>query len=505
MRNLADANGTDLLVIDTGDRIEGNGLYDASKPRGRYQYDIYSHSNADLISVGNHELYRAYSADREYNTTVPNYRDNYIASNLDYIDESGNQVPLAQRYRKFKTKNQGINIVAFGFLFDFTGNANNTVVQPVEDTIKEDWFQKAIREKPDLFVVIGHVGLRMEEFKVIFTAIRKQNWHIPIVFFGGHAHVRDARRFDSKAFAIASGRYLETIGWVSIDDLKGSTSPSFTRRYIDSNLYGFQYHTGLNETTFPTRAGTKVTEMIAHARKKLDLDYRFGCAPKNLWMHAAKYPSEDNIYTWITDKVFPDIITRKGREDKPRIAITNTGGIRFDIFKGPFTRDSIYTVSPFNSGFRYIKDVPYKAARKVIDILNSGGVIYNQDVRFLTIPEQMFPMPETKEEPRLELRSKPSLTYGYTTKDDIGDDGDDTVHEPVKRYPQPNAIQGTIAFPKEGDPETVDFVFLDFTQPWIVEALNFAGFACSDAYVEEYRKESLTSLLTEWISENWKC
>ncbi|KAI5467934.1 Metallo-dependent phosphatase-like protein [Mariannaea sp. PMI_226] len=528
MRKQADNDGTDLLVVDTGDRIEGNGLYDASEPKGSYQYDIYAKADVDIISVGNHELYKAYSVDREHNTTVPNYKENYIASNLDYVNhETGERSPLAQRYRKFKTKNQGINIVALGFLFDFKGNANNSVVQPVKEVIEEDWFQEAIREKPDLFVVIGHVGLRMEEFKAIFTAIRKQNWHIPIVFFGGHAHVRDARKFDSKAFAMASGRYFETIGWMSIDGLKtgsdeveATSSPSFNRRYIDNNLFGLHYHTGLNDTTFPTKQGKKVSDMITHARKELDLGHLYGCAPKTLWMRSAKYPSEDSIYTWITDELFPDIITRKGREDKPRLALTNTGGIRFDIFKGPFTRDSIYTVSPFQSGFRYIKDVPYKAAAKVIELLNSGGVIFEKqdlDVRFLNMPQQMFPNPaitveevddvEETEQTRLELRglqNKPALIAGYTTRDDLGDDGDDTVHEAVKLYDQPNCIQSKIAFPEEGDPETVDFVFLDFVEPWIIPALTFAGFSCSKDDVEVYREGTFTSLMADWISENWK-
>lgn len=525
MRKQADDMGIDLLVIDSGDRIEGNGLYDASEPKGLFQYGIYAEAEVDLLCTGNHELYKAYSADCEHNTTVPNYKENYIASNLDYIDpETGDRVPQAQRYRKFKTKNQGIEIVAFGFLFDFTGNANNTVVQPVAEAIKEDWFQEAIREKPDLFVVVGHVGLRMEEFKTIFTAIRKQNWHIPIAFFGGHAHVRDARKFDSNAFAIASGRYFETIGWVSVDGIKNipdeveaTTSASFSRRYIDTNLFGLHYHTGLNETTFPTKQGKRVSETITRARKALDLDYQFGCAPKTLWMSRAKYPSEDSIYTWITDEVFPDIITRKDRKDKPRLAITNTGGIRFDIFKGPFTRDTTYTVSPFLSGFRYIPDVPYKAASKVIDLLNSAGRIFEEeslDTRILTIPQQRFPIPvavadETKEpeEPWLELRDlkkEPSLIAGYTTKDDIGDDGDDTVHETINFYNQPNCIQGKIGFPEDGEPETVDFVFLDFIEPWIIPALKFSGADYSEDDVEEYMEGTFTYKMAEWIGNNWK-
>ncbi|RKK98998.1 Uncharacterized protein PB2B2.06c [Fusarium oxysporum] len=530
MRKQADEQGSDLLVIDTGDRIEGNGLYDASSPKGLFQYDIYAEADVDILCTGNHELYKAYSADMEHNTTVPNYRGKYLASNLDYIDfKTGDRVPQAQRYKKFKTKNQGFEIVAFGFLFDFTGNANNTVVQPVEDTIKEDWFQEAIREKPDLFVVIGHVGLRMEEFKVIFTAIRKQNWHIPIAFFGGHAHVRDTVQYDSKAFAIASGRYFETIGWMSIDGIsKGSTkeveaaaSPTFTRRYIDNNLYGLHHHTGLNQSTFPTADGKRVTQMITRARKALQLDYKFGCAPKTLWMTRTKHIDEDSIYYWISNQLLPDIITRKDRKDKARLAIFNTGGIRFDIFKGGFTRDSTYAVSPFTSGFSYIPDVPYKAASKVIDLLNSAGRILAEngaDVRFLAMPEQAFPAPamkamfeankEGEDEKRLELRGfldKPDLTSGYTTKDDIGTDGDDTIHEPVKFYEQPNCIQAEINMPAKGDPETVDFVFLDFIQPWIIPALKFAGAGdYSDADVQRYIDGTFTYHMAQWISKNWQ-
>ncbi|KAF5676259.1 5' nucleotidase [Fusarium circinatum] len=530
MRKQADEQGSDLLVIDTGDRIEGNGLYDASSPKGLFQYDIYAEADVDILCTGNHELYKAYSADKEHNTTVPNYKGKYLASNLDYIDfKTGDRVPQAQRYKKFKTKNQGLEIVAFGFLFDFTGNANNTVVQPVEDTVKEDWFQEAIREKPDLFVVIGHVGLRMEEFKVIFTAIRKQNWHIPIAFFGGHAHVRDAVQYDSKAFAIASGRYFETIGWMSIDGIsKGSTkeveaaaSPTFTRRYIDNNLYGLHYHTGLNESTFPTADGKRVTQMITRARKALQLDYKFGCAPKTLWMTRTKHTDEDSIYYWISRQLLPDIITRNDRKDKARLAIFNTGGIRFDIFKGGFTRDSTYAVSPFTSGFGYIPDVPYKAASKVIDLLNSAGRILSEngaDVKFLAMPEQAFPAPAMKamfeankedgDEKRLELRSfldKPDLTSGYTTKDDIGTDGDDTIHEPLKFYEQPNCIQAEINMPEKGDPETVDFVFLDFIQPWIIPALKFAGAGdYSDADVQRYIDGTFTYHMAQWISKNWQ-
>ncbi|KAF6834253.1 ser thr protein phosphatase family [Colletotrichum plurivorum] len=541
MRRKADERGADLLVIDTGDRVEGNGLYDASTPKGLFTYDIFREQTVDVICTGNHELYQADTARQEHDITVPNFRDSYVASNLDYVDpKTGERVPHAQRFRKFRTKNQGIEVVALGFLFDFTGNANNTVVHPVEDTIKEDWFKKLVREeKPDLFVVVGHVGLRMPEFKKIYTAIRKANWDAPIAFFGGHAHVRDALTFDKNAFAMASGRYFETIGWMSVDNIKkqgksagdgvsAEASVSFTRKYIDNNLYGLHHHTGLNETTFPTEHGRNVSRMIEKSRRDLDLDYKYGCAPKDLWMDRAEYPGDDSIYTWLETEVLPSVIHKDDRKDVPRLAIVNTGGIRFDIFKGAFTKDSTFIVSPFTSTFKYIPDVPYAVAKRVLELLNSGGKIFetSPDVRFMNIPEMMHPVDrvvpakaeEDSEEPRrLELRhaqrpladedkSKPDLVKGYTTKDDIGSDGDDTEHAPLTFHPIPNCIQSAIAFPAEGEPEPekVDLVFIDFIIQWVIVAIKFSGGDYSDKDVLTWSDETLTYKMGEWIKENWK-
>ncbi len=62
----------------------------------------------------------------------------------------------------------------------------------------------------------------------------------------------------------------------------------------------------------------------------------------------------------------PDSIVNEERKDVPRLAIVNTGAIRFDIFQGAFTRDSTYLISPFVSKFNYIADVPYAVASKVL-------------------------------------------------------------------------------------------------------------------------------------------
>lgn len=550
MRRKADEKGVDLLVIDTGDRVEGNGLYDASNPKGKYTYDIIREQDINILCSGNHELYQPGSVDREHNTTVPNFKHSYIASNLDYIEpETGNQIPQAQRYIKFKTKNQGYNVVALGFIFNFERNANNSVVTPVEEAMKQEWFQTAIREKPDIFLVAGHVGLRMKEFEQIFKVIRDENWYTPIVFLGGHAHVRDARKFDDNAFALASGRYFETIGWMSVDGIKKKTAKevsteataTFKRRYIDNNLLGLYHHTGLNETTFPTEHGRNVSKMITKGRKALKLDHSFGCAPQDLWTNRAPYPSENSIFSWLETQVLPKSIVNEERKNASRLAILNTGAIRFDIFKGHFTKDSEYLISPFGSKFNYIPDVPYTVASKIIGLLNSGGPVFNGmlNTKYLNVPEQMAPNPSffeasssvdektfrafadnTAQKPlgyKTEV-GDPELVGGYTTRDDLGDDGDDAVHSPIKFYAVPNCIQAQINFPppsgnstqdlnaegKATDPEKVDLVFIDYVQPWIIPALKFSGGDYSTDDVKPYVNGTLTDHIAGWVKSNWK-
>ena len=505
----------------------------------------------DIICSGNHELYKQQTSQREYLKTVPSFSGNYLASNIDIFDpETGNRVPLARRYKKFTTKNQGIRILAFGFLFDFTMNANNTIVQPVSQTIQEKWFQEAIRDKEvDLFVVTGHVPLRSSEFDLIYKAIRSQQWDIPIQFFGGHTHIRDYAKYDSKAYALESGRYMETIGFMSISGLRRggkvasqllegdvdfssiNASPTFARRYIDNNVFSFHHHTSLNATNFATEHGRNVSSRISSARKALELDKQFGCAPADLWTNRAPYPSANSIFSWVQEMVLPDMLNDTDHPDTPKLVLMNTGALRFDIFKGPFTMDTTYSVSPFTGGFRQIKDVPFSIAKQLLRILN-------QEVPQL----QQVPQPLRAKEPvsleqietlvgdaesafngrhgddhqvplAVDDSEASPLTPGYTTIDDAGNDGDDTLHSKIKFYRVPNCVESRINFPRSSnslnadkvdDPETVDLLYGNFIEPFVLLALKFLGTDYTLGDTEAYADgKDLTEILTDWVQEKW--
>lgn len=56
----------------------------------------------------------------------------------------------------------------------------------------------------------------------------------------------------------------------------------------------------------------------------------------------------------------------------PRYIVVNTGSIRFDLVKGPFTFDDSFIVSPFPNPFRYIASVPYSIVKDVLVKMNSA-------------------------------------------------------------------------------------------------------------------------------------
>lgn len=549
MRHRSDDDGTDVLLVDTGDRVEGNGLYDGSEPRGKYYFDIFSKQHIDLICSGNHELYQVNSSNDELLKTVPAFKDNYLASNLDIYNPETNELqPLAPRFKKFSTKNQGIRILAFGFLFDFNVNANNTVVTPVEKTVQQDWFQQAIRDRDvDLILVFGHVAIRSKEYDAVFKAIRSVRWDTPIAFLGGHTHIRDFKVYDSKAAALESGRYFETIGFLSISGLNATSSPmisanpTFARRYIDNNLFSLHHHTNTTNTTFPTQAGLNISAVIYDTRKRLKLDQFRGCAPQPLYVNRAPYPSNTSIFTWLQTSVLPAQLKyshRVSHDGRKALAIANTGAIRFDIPEGRFTRDTELWVSPFTSGFKFLADIPWEIAKRVLTLLNGEGPViegledFGEGWRILGPPEQALgrllnlpsswgidgarsglraakaeqqPLsPATMEAGRNNASPKTKLRPGYTTVDDLGDDGDDTLHSPIEFYAVPNCFQATVGFDIEEPPEMVDLVYNEFLQPWILLAMKYLGQTYEEKDVEVYLEgKTFTEVISEWVQENW--
>ncbi|GME64497.1 Ser thr protein phosphatase protein [Neofusicoccum parvum] len=572
MKQTARDLGVDLLLIDTGDLHDGAGLSDATDPNGLLSNPIWENIDYDLLAIGNHELYVTEIAYEHFNQFAKVYGDRYVTSNVQIINPATGQFEyIGSQYRYFTTE-QGLRIMAFGVLFDFTGNSNVSKVIKAADLVQESWFQDAVNhEGVDMFVLLGHNAARPTDststMGTVFSAIRTARPDIPIQVFGGHTHIRDFVVFDNKATGLESGRYCETLGWLSITGIEGqgnstykaqqpeglpaptrpaisvstaaanstlpkSNTPSslrYSRRYLDWNRWTFGYHAvGSQSKPFDTQHGKAVTATITGVREQLNLSSVLGCAPQTWCIDCKPFGDDGNIYTLLREAI-ATVLVNETRADVPRIIFINTGSVRFDLVQGPFTYDDSFIVSPFTNTIRYIPDVPWEYASQVLDIMNAGPYQKKRDLSALSprglgfqaltpsLPDADSCIdPPISRSPlhsrsfqggRLLRRQEVASTPGYVTSDDFGVDGDDTPHTAIPAYDLPIDVQANASFPDDGSaPETVDVVYLDFIEDYIVAALNEAGGEFDTADTASYMPESFTSnmYLPEYAKIAWQ-
>ena len=231
------------------------------------------------------------------------------------------------------------------------------------------------------------------------------------------------------------------------------------------------------------------------------------------------------------------------RTTTPWIITLNTGSVRFDLCKGPFTFDDSFIVSPFTDTFQYIPDVPFNYAnvrpypgslhvfecppantnglQQLQGRLNAGSV-FKRDAapRELETSDSNFSLltflshrDTCRNPPRIQhssysKRSIPArrivrrqsgspnqTTPGYTKRDDFGSDGDDTIHAAIPYYSQPDYFQANASFPTDGTaPASVNVVFLDYFASSVVSDLKAVGYSqVNTASVQNYLPTSFTT------------
>lgn len=410
-----------------------------------------------------------------------------------------------------------------------------------------------------------------------------------------HTHIRDFVVYDKSSTAIESGRYCETLGWVSMTGIESSsyhgaskprgvpnpTRPAvsvnatttasagvstatanvaqylYSRRYLDWNRLTFAYHAdgsqdntfghgGLvshkggqgghgspqgghgspggdpSADTFDTSHGLEVTSEITAIRTKENLTSLYGCAPQTWCLSCAPFGTSESIYS-LLETALAAVVVNESRADIPRLIIINTGSIRFDLVEGPFTYDDSFIVSPFTDAFQFLPEVPYELASQILPLLNSGsyqkkkrstdayshaGHNHAEDYAPFTGADTCLDpiLGYISGESSLTSRSQSSTrgiirrqntspVPGYTTTDDFGTDGDDTIHSVIPYYEQPNDLQANASFPTNGSlPSVVDLVFLDYIgEDYVIPALQGLGANYTVDDITYYLPESFTT------------
>ncbi|CDR45765.1 hypothetical protein NBRC10512_002785 [Rhodotorula toruloides] len=515
MKHEARRRGVDLLLVDSGDRVDGNGLVDAEpppRPKGSSALEIFSKMPYDVITTGNHELYKYPVASYVSSALSRAYGEKWVVSNVNITqtDKRGeaSEVMMGNRVRKFVTE-RGRKVTAIAPLFDFKAHAPGITVQSPSLMVQEPWFKEAISSAPDFFLLVGHMSLRTEpdsQWSLILSTIRAVHPHVPVLVFGGHHHIRDCVQEDAWSLGLAAGRYFETVGWASVSGLNDSTKPPvFKRRYLDQNRQTYAYHT---QPDFDTPEGRAISEELTQTARRFNLTDRFGVAPQDYYLYRYPPSSPHSIFHLLTTKVLPLLIRRTDRPYEP-YTLLNTGSVRFDLFKGNFTRGDQWIMLPFTNSFLYIPAVPLALASRVLHYLNIVGehglvssspsvpeapphrlagpdaraardaaALEHAHRRSLLTQSTAFEREQEQDDGKWRMKRR---TEGYVTPDSCGvesDDpsevlGDDTLHRPFRSSLQPIFV--STALPQHE--EKIDVVFFDFITPDVLGALNVLGAA----------------------------
>lgn len=490
MKNIAIEKDVDLLLVDSGDLHDGTGLSDGYPPGGVDAHEsnkFLERLPYDVMAIGNHELYIYANTYDMYTNFVPHLDGRYLSSNVNITvfnsDGEPESVPVGNRYTKFTTR-KGRRITSLGVLYDFTGNDVNTTVQTVADMVKEQWFAEAIAEEPDVFLLIGHMPVSYDNWPTVFDAVRAVHPLTPILIFGGHSHIRDCQQYDGRSMALESGRYMETIGWMSADleAANGDANISFTRRYLDQNRVTYEYHTEMSNQTFDTAYGRSITDGLQELAVSFDLSYLYGTAPQDYTINQNPYPSNGSLLSlFIADAIPYALSINNTRDSIPSIFITNSGSQRFNIFKGPFTKNDQLTASPFTDSFLYIPNITFSIANQVLPALNNAGAserrrrdeiekeLWNRGVVDTRYRAWLEEMDRRAGMGRREAMAG-NLTLGYVTADSCPGAGDDTLHLALPYYSVPDFIGSNP--PNVTNDTPIDLVFVDFIEAQLLGILN---------------------------------
>ncbi|KAF8911569.1 Metallo-dependent phosphatase-like protein [Gymnopilus junonius] len=489
MKEIALERDVDLLLVDSGDLHDGTGLTDGFPAGGVDAHDANQFIKQlpyDLMSIGNHELYIYANTLDMYKNFAPSLHGRYMSSNVNItvLNEKGEavSVPVGERFVKFKTR-KGRRITSVGVLYDFTGNDHNTTVQKVSDMVKESWFTEAIKEEPDLFLLVGHMPIVRDDWPLVFNAVRAVHPTTPIIILGGHTHIRNCIQPDGRSMSLESGRYMETVGWLSakLDQKGNKKNITFSRRYLDPNRVTYEFHTNRKTFNFDTLQGLSITAGLNALAKKFDLSFLYGTAPHDFYLSRAPYPSNDSLLSLFAQDAMPVALAiNNTRASVPNIMITNSGSQRFDVLSGTFTKNDQLTASPFADSFLFIPNVTFGTASKVLPALNNAGA----DERRSLLEDRELQMygrgyvetiyrkwlEEQDRRDGLERRAAQNLTLGYVTQDSCPGVGDDVLHAPLPFFDSPDFIGSNP--PTVSDDTQVDLVFVDFIESQLLEILN---------------------------------
>ncbi|KAH7883393.1 Metallo-dependent phosphatase-like protein [Phlebopus sp. FC_14] len=455
MKQIADEKDVDLLLVDSGDLHDGTGLsegYPAGGIDGHESDKFLLQLHYDLMTIGNHELENYTITYDMYKNFAPQLNGRYLTSNANITlllpNGTSLNTPIGNPSVTFTTP-RGRKVTSLGVIYDMKGkNATNTTLHTPAQMVTQDWFGRAIAEEPDVFVLLGHMPVDKASWDPVYQAIRDKHTLTPIMILGGHTHIRDCQQYDPRSMALESGRYMETIG-ANISASKGnSNSVGFSRRYLDQNRVTYEYHTNTSNTTFDTDYGRSITQGLQTLAANFSLGTFYGNAPQDYTFSQVPFGANGSLWSFFIQDVAPTTLKiNNTRSQIPNLIITNYGPLRFDIFKGSFTKNDQLTTSPYVDGFSFVPNVTLGVANQLVPAMNNHSGI-----------------------PPCKAGGSGTLPYGHNTTDSCPGVGDDTLHRNLPDCFPPHYMNSTP--PNVPDDTPIDLVFLTHTESVVLANLK---------------------------------
>ncbi|KAG6853737.1 hypothetical protein C0991_001872 [Blastosporella zonata] len=242
---------------------------------------------------------------------------------------------------------------------------------------------------------------------------------------------------------------------------------------------------------------------------------KISLSPGDTWIPTvAPYPSDGSSLSLFVAEALPvALAVNNPRASIPNLIITNSGSQRFDIYAGPFTKNSQLTASPFADLFQYIPGIKSSLANQVLASLNGAGAAGRRDILEeresveygLGNVDKRYKqwLQDMDRRHGVEGRSAQNQTLGYVTTDSCPGVGDDTLHAPLPYYSIPDFIASNQ--PAVADDDLIDLVFVDFIESQVLVILNGAqkDKVYSTADVNIYSSVLATEALGIFAQATW--
>ena len=366
-----------VLHLDSGDCFEGAPIYNLFQ--GEVEMRFMSYLQPDAVVIGNHEFDSGvtnYVNQLSKWASFPVLAANYVFP--DWRDPHNNQLgKYAAPYEVFNTDGITIGVIGMANLSSLNSigeGGNSLQIMPLEQNEILRHYVSLLRPNVDLLVVVSHLGLPEDPNlvtgyeHVVRTDLIEPNWtkledlsngnsrvFIPgvdgvDVIFGGHLHVvlnppREVKQADGRTTLIVhSGAFAKYLGRLDVVVDNDATAPAGTRR---KKILSHKYQVFPVDNRLAHLEDANVVKLMQpytlQLANRVDLTRYVGYAPQIIKRSAAGQSGDAALGNLVADSM------RVRRRVEAEFALTNSLGIRDDIYPGPVTLEEMFNVFPFEN------------------------------------------------------------------------------------------------------------------------------------------------------------